>query len=78
MEVPIYETYNYHTKRWYWWTGRDKSTNCFEIRHADGAYSLLRNEIFVAKYDDFISAEKALKAMYDGGGAVCEFRVLRR
>lgn len=78
MEIAIYETYDYHTASWYWWTGRDKSTNCFEIRKSGEKFNLIVNEIFNSRYEKLESAFAKMKSMYDNGKTEKKFRILRR
>ena len=45
--MKFYETYDYKTKRKYWWTQRDTEGRCAEIRKNDnGEFELLICEIF--------------------------------
>ena len=63
--MKLYETYDYRSKRKYWWTQRDKNTNCFEIRKQDnGTFLLLVNEIETATYNTFNEAERKIKEMW--------------
>lgn len=78
MEIAIYETYDYHTKSWYWWTGRDKSTNCFEIRKYGKKFNLTVNRVFDSSYETLESALTKMKSMYDNGKSRKKFRILRR
>jgi len=78
MEIAVYETYDYHTKSWYWWTGRDKSTNCFEIRKRSNKFNLIVNESFNSDYEKFENAFEAMKSMYDNGKTEKKFRILRK
>ena len=78
MEIAIYETYDYHTKAFYWWTGRDKSTNCFEIRKSGAKYMLLINDNIDSEYSDFNAAIEKLESMYNNGDKEKVFRILRK
>lgn len=78
MEIAIYETYDYYTKAFYWWTGRDRSTNCFEIRKSQEKYKLLINDNFDSEHSDFNAAIEKLKSIYDNGDKEKKFRVLRK
>jgi hypothetical protein len=66
MKLKLYETYNYETKKRYWWTQRDKNTNCFEIRQCDTTkkWLLFVNEILTKKFDTFNEAEREIKKMW--------------
>lgn len=65
MKYKLYETYDYRTKKKYWWTQRDKSTNCYEIRIADsGKCVLLVNEIATQTFDNFNEAERKIREMW--------------
>lgn len=77
MSITIYETYDYHTKSLYWWSGRDKSTNCFEIRKGENKYHLYVNEIYHSSYEEWETAIKVLESMYDNGTQEKYFRILR-
>ena len=78
MEIAIYETYDYRKRSWYWWTGRDKSTNCFEIRKNGDKFILLVNDSFNSSYEKFEAAVNKMKTLYDNGGTEKVFRVLRK
>lgn len=40
--MKFYETYDYNTKKKYWWTQRDEEGRCAEIRRSDkGAFELI-------------------------------------
>ena len=57
--MKFYETYDYHTKRKYWWTQRDAQGRCAEIRQNDnGDLSLLI-------CDTFKSVHKTLQEAMD-------------
>lgn len=77
MEIAIYETYDYHTKAFYWWTGRDRSTNCFEIRKSVSKYKLIVNDNLASDCSDFNAAIEKLKSMYNNGDKEKIFRILR-
>lgn len=45
--MKFYETYDYHTKKKYWWTQRDIDGRCAEIRQNDkGTLDLLICDFF--------------------------------
>lgn len=63
--MKLYETYDYRTKKKYWWTQRDKNNNCFEIRKLDsGKFLLLINEVETEQFDTFNEAERKIKEMW--------------
>ena len=63
--MKLYETYDYRTKKKYWWTQRDKNTNCFEIRQMEnGKVRLFINETEHEDYDTLIDAERVIKEMW--------------
>lgn len=65
MKMKLYETYDYRTKKKYWWTQRDKNNNCFEIRQLDtGDFLLLVNEKGFETFDTFSEAERKIKEMW--------------
>ena len=65
MKTKLYETYDYRTKKNYWWTQRDKNTNCFEIRQLDnGKVLLLINEIPNKTFDYFNEAVNKINEMW--------------
>ena len=65
MKMKLYETYDYRTKKKYWWTQRDKNTNCFEIRQMEnGKVRLFINETEHEDYDTLIDAERVIKEMW--------------
>ena len=65
MKMKLYETYDYKTKKKYWWTQRDKKNNCFEIRKLDNSkFILLINEIETETFNTFNEAEQKIKEMW--------------
>lgn len=65
MKMKLYETYDYKTKKKYWWTQRDKNNNCFEIRQLDnGKFLLLINETETETIDTFNEVERKIKEMW--------------
>ena len=63
--MKLYETYDYRTKRNYWWTQRDKGTNCYEIRKTDtDKFLLLINDIKNETFDTLIEAERKIKELW--------------
>ena len=50
--MKFYETYDYHTKRKYWWTQRDEDGRCAEIRQNDnGGLNLLICDTFKSAHE---------------------------
>ena len=49
--MKFYETYDYRTKRKYWWTQRDAQGRCAEIRQNDkGGFNLLICDTFKSEH----------------------------
>lgn len=65
-KMKLYETYDYRTKKKYWWTQRDKNNNCYEIRQLDISkkYRLLVNEIEMETIDTFNDAVKKVEVLW--------------
>lgn len=78
MGITVYETYDFKTKKWFWWTGRDKSANCFEIRQNGKTFCIIVNEIFHSSYNTFNECYEKMKAMYDSGDEERTFRILKK
>lgn len=50
--MKFYETYDYATKKKYWWTQRDSNGRCAEIRIKDnGKLKLLICDIYTSTHD---------------------------
>jgi len=64
--MKLYETYDYKTKKCFWWTQRDKNTNCYEIRQEENSkkFCLLINDIRTEIFDTFTEAEKKIKELW--------------
>ncbi len=62
--MKLYETFDYRTKQNYWWTQRDKNSNCFEIRQSGGKFVLLVNEIKHSIFNSLIDAEAKTEEMW--------------
>ena len=55
-----YETWDYKTRKTYWWTQRDKRGICFEIRK-NGEYL----DLFLGEHEKFISRHSTLQDAMD-------------
>ena len=69
MEYPrkmkLYKTFDYATRKHYWWTQRDKNTNCYEIRQNDkNRFALLINEIKAETFKSLNEAERRIKELW--------------
>ena len=64
--MKLYETYDPREKKKYWWTQRDKNSNCFEIRKTEfpKKFCLLINEIETEYFDTFNEAETKIKELW--------------
>ena len=60
--MKFYETYDYNTKRKYWWTQRDSEGRCAEIRKNDnGKFELMICEIYKSTHNAMQEAMEEAK-----------------
>lgn len=65
--MRFYETYDYHTKRKYWWTQRDAEGRCAEIRQNDnGGLNLLVCDTFKSEHKTLQEAMEEAKNYVNG------------
>ena len=65
--MKFYETYDYKTRRKYWWTQRDSEGRCAEIRKNDnGKFELMICEIYKSTHNSLQEAKKKKKKYVDG------------
>ena len=65
--MKFYETYDYKTKRKYWWTQRDSDGRCAEIRKNDnGKFELKICEIYKSTHNSLQDAIYEAKKYVDG------------
>ena len=65
--MKFYETYDYNTKRKYWWTQRDACGRCAEIRKNDnGKFELMICEIYNSTHNSLQDAMDEAKKYVDG------------
>ena len=64
--LKLYETYDFRKKETYWWTQRDRNTNCYEIRKLSISkkFCLYINEIAKEEFDTFNEAERRIKELW--------------
>lgn len=68
--MKLYETYDIHTHKIYWWTQRDKNNNCYEIRQASNKFMtkkflLYINEHYNKAFETFAEAENKIKELWE-------------
>ena len=62
-----YKTWDYETRRNYWWTQRDAEGRCAEIRKNDnGKFDLLICEIYKSTHNNLQEAMDEAKKYVDG------------
>ena len=67
MTLNWYETYDYGTRRKYWWTQRDANGRCAEIRKNDkGKINLLICETFKSEHNELQEAMDEAKKYVNG------------
>lgn len=67
MMLNWYETWDYKTRRNYWWTQRDTNGRCAEIRNNDnGKFNLLICDICKSTHEQLQEAMDEAKKYVDG------------
>lgn len=65
--MKFYETYDYKTKRKYWWTQRDAGGRCAEIRKNDhDKFELMICEVYKSTHGELQEAINEAKKYIDG------------